>query len=87
MQFIVKIVVSEVDFRVGTADQRLHESGYAAYSQTSGTRAIFSENFSSIRCALSSPLEQNKNKKVNMPPHMNPKTLPRVSKMKLKSEF
>ncbi len=35
MQFIVKIEVSVGRFS-STADQRLHESGYAAYSQTTG---------------------------------------------------
>ncbi len=29
------------------------------YSQTTGTRAIFNENISSIRSAVSSPLEDN----------------------------
>ncbi len=32
-----------------TAQQRVNESRYAAYFQDAGTRAIFSENFSSIR--------------------------------------
>ncbi len=34
---------------LSTAEQRLDESGYAAGSQTVGTRANFSEYFSSIR--------------------------------------
>ncbi len=48
----------------GTAEQRLGESGYAAYLQDTGTRATFSENFSSIRSAVSSPLDDNNNKKM-----------------------
>ncbi len=65
-----------------TAQQRLDESGYAAYSQNHGTRAIFSENFSSIRSVLSLVREQEQEEdETNMPPHMNPKTPPGVSKI------
>ncbi len=42
-----------------TAQQRLDEYGHAAYFSDTGKRAIFSENFSSIRSALSSPLVIN----------------------------
>ncbi len=42
----------------------MDESGYAAYLQDIGIRAIFSENFSSIRSVLVSPLEHKKNKKM-----------------------
>ncbi len=42
-----------------TAQQRLNLA-MAAYLHNTGTRAIFSENFSSIRSVLSSPLEHNK---------------------------
>ncbi len=45
---IVKIVESEVDFRV-LHSKRQHESRYAAYMQDAGTRTIFSESFSPIR--------------------------------------
>ncbi len=46
-----------------TAQQRLDESRCAACLQDNGTRAIFSEDFSSIRSVLSSPLESKENKK------------------------
>ncbi len=69
-----------------TADRRLDESGYAAYLHNQGTWAIFSENFSSIRLVLSSPLAVNNNKKKKKKmkqtclPNMNPKTPPGLSK-------
>ncbi len=89
---VVKIVGSAgVDFRdesdYAATTRRI--SDYAAYLPDSDTRAIFTENFSSICSVLSSPLERNnKNKKkkedeTNMPPHMNPKTPPEVSKNRI----
>ncbi len=69
----MKTAKSEVDFRV-TA------SRCAAYLQDTGTRAIFSEDFSSIlwvpTLASSTCVEQEKDEEedeTNMPPHMNPK--------------
>ncbi len=51
----MKIVESEA--RSSTAQHRMDEPGYATYLQDTGNGAIFSENFSSIRSELSSPLE------------------------------
>ncbi len=57
-----------------TALTRLH------YTGTKGCH--FSENFSSIRPVLVSPLEEKQEHQeedeTNMPPHMNPKTPPGV---------
>ncbi len=57
------------------AQQRQDESRYAAYLQDTGARAIFSENFSSIRSVFSFPLDgqqeeqqQQEQDEVNMPP-------------------
>ncbi len=53
----------------------MDESGYAAYLQDTCTRAIFSENFSSIRQVLSlargseQEQEEEEEDETNMPPH------------------
>ncbi len=69
---------------MGTAEQRLDRSRHAAYLINTGFRAIFSENFSSIRSVLVSPLEHNrnnkKNKKMKQTSHMNRKTPPGIQK-------
>ncbi len=66
MQLIVKIVESEVDFRVLHRNYFLDESRYAAYLQDTGTWAIFSENFSSIRSVPYLALHLTNKTKKNM---------------------
>ncbi len=60
---------------------------YAAYLQDTGTRVTFSENFSSIRSVLSSPLAANEKEQqeqqedeTNMHPHIYSKAPPWDSK-------
>ncbi len=57
---IVKIVASEVDFRVLQTNDWTNRAMQLKSITGVPTRAIFSENFSSIRLVLSSPLDDNK---------------------------
>ncbi len=56
---------SEVDFRVLQSTGWRNLAMQPAYLQDIGTRAIFNENFSSIRSVVSSSLDDNNNNKNN----------------------